>query len=108
MRMCTRCNIEMLEGFDLKIDGGGYGLNLIAKHKMFGSRLGVPNVAVCSECGEISIYLEDVEKIKEVEKARVKKAPEEASPAEAPKEEVADDTPAPPEEPPIPPADPPE
>ncbi len=101
MRMCTRCNIEMLEGFDIKIDGGGYGLGLVAKHKMFGSRLGKPSVAVCSQCGEISIYMEDIEKIQDVEKSRIKKdAPVEAS--------AAEDAPPPPEEPPIPPAEPPE
>ena len=32
--------------------------------KLFGGRIGKPNVAICPACGEVSIYLDDIEKLK--------------------------------------------
>lgn len=54
----------MIEGLDFKIDGAGYGITLVENEKIFAKRIGKPKVAVCPNCGEISIYLEDTRSIK--------------------------------------------
>ena len=65
MRKCIRCGSEMKEGCTIKIEGAGYGIVMSSdENKLFGSRLGKPKVAICPECGEVSIYVEDIEKLK--------------------------------------------
>lgn len=34
------------------------------KNKLFGDRIGRPEVAICPKCGEVSVYMKDVEKLK--------------------------------------------
>ena len=34
------------------------------ENKWWGGRIGTPKVAVCPNCGEVSIYLEDVDKLR--------------------------------------------
>jgi hypothetical protein len=34
------------------------------ENALFKGRIGKPKVAICSECGEVSIYVEDVDKLK--------------------------------------------
>ena len=42
-----------------------YGMVLSSdEKKLVGGRLGKPKVAICPKCGEVSIYLEDLEKLK--------------------------------------------
>ena len=54
----------MKEGCAIKIEGSGNGIVLSADAaKLFGGRIGKPNVAICPACGEVSIYLEDVSKL---------------------------------------------
>lgn len=65
MRTCIRCGAEMVENCGIKVQGGGYGIVLTNdENKLFGGRMGAPRVAVCPVCGELSIYLEDVAKLK--------------------------------------------
>ena len=64
MRKCIRCHAEMIENYDIKVQGAGYGIVLAASEKIFADRLGKPKVAVCPDCGEISIYIEDSSKLK--------------------------------------------
>lgn len=65
MRKCLRCGSEMKEGCDIRIEGAGNGIVLSADAaKLFGGRIGKPSVAICPECGEVSIYLEDVSKLR--------------------------------------------
>ena len=55
----------MKEGCAIKIEGGGNGIVLSAdENKLFGGRIGKPKVAICPNCGEVSIYIEDLEKLK--------------------------------------------
>lgn len=55
----------MVENCGIKVQGGGYGIVLTNdENKLFGGRMGAPRVAVCPVCGELSIYLEDVAKLK--------------------------------------------
>ena len=65
MRKCIRCGNEMKEGCAIKIEGGGNGIVLSAdENKLFGGRIGKTKVAICPNCGEVSIYIEDLEKLK--------------------------------------------
>ena len=65
MRKCLRCGAERKENCDLRVQGAGYGVVLSTdESKLFGDRIGKPKVAVCPQCGEISLYIEDVEKLR--------------------------------------------
>ena len=65
MRKCLRCGAEMKENCDLRVQGAGYGVVLSTdESKLFGGRIGKPKVAVCPQCWEISLYLDDVEKLR--------------------------------------------
>lgn len=63
MRNCIRCQAEMVENCDIKIQGAGHGIVLSSTEKTFAKRLGKPKVAICPNCGEVSIYIEDVDKL---------------------------------------------
>jgi len=55
----------MKENCAIRIERGGYGIVLSSDgSKLFGGRMGKPKVAICPECGEVSIYLEDAQKLK--------------------------------------------
>ena len=62
MRKCIRCNREMQESFDVKVEGAAYGLK-ITKPGIFKENLGKVHSAICPECGYIEFYLEDTQKI---------------------------------------------
>ncbi len=48
----------------IKVEGAGYGIVMSSdENKLFGGRIGKPKVAICPKCGEVSIYVEDVEKL---------------------------------------------
>ena len=65
MRKCIRCGAEMQENCDIRVQGAGYGVVLSSDEaRLFGGRMGKPAVAICPECGEVSIYLENLEKLK--------------------------------------------
>lgn len=65
MRKCIRCGAEMKEECGIRVEGTGYGIVLASdENKLFGGRKGKPKVAVCPECGEVSIYLEDPKRLK--------------------------------------------
>ncbi len=63
MRKCYRCNIKMAEGFDLKVEGGAYGIKISDGKGVFAKRIEKPKVAICPKCGEISLYIENVDRI---------------------------------------------
>ena len=56
MRKCIRCECEMRENYDVKVEGGAYGLK-ITKPGIFKDNLGKVHVAVCPECGYLEFYL---------------------------------------------------
>lgn len=65
MRTCIRCNSNMMENCGIKVKGAGYGIVLTDdEDKVWGGRMGTPKVAICPKCGEVSIYLEDIQKLK--------------------------------------------
>lgn len=60
MRICRQCECEMVEGFDIKVEGGGYGIKVAKGTGIFAKRIEKPKVAICPECGEISLYIENL------------------------------------------------
>lgn len=64
MRNCLRCGAEMQEGCTVKVEGTGYGVVLSTEeNKLFSGRIGKPRVAICPQCGEVSIYLKDTDRL---------------------------------------------
>jgi len=64
MRQCIRCKAEMVEDLIIR-DSGDATRIVINTQGFFGKNLGKVKAAVCPECGEISIYLDDLTKLKE-------------------------------------------
>ena len=64
MRQCIRCKTEMVEDLIIR-DAGDATRIIVTNDKFFGKTLGKVRAAVCPECGEISIYLEDTDKLKD-------------------------------------------
>lgn len=55
----------MRENCTIKVAGAGYGLVMSTEEdKLFKGRIGGPKVAICPECGEVSIYVEDLDTVK--------------------------------------------
>lgn len=64
MRKCIRCGEDMLENYVIKSQGGLYGVRINSdRDKIFGKNMGEPNVAICPNCGEISLYLDNSGKL---------------------------------------------
>lgn len=63
MRICKHCQSDMIEGFDIKVEGGAYGIVIAKSDAVFAKRLGKPNVAICPKCGELSLYIPDIDKL---------------------------------------------
>lgn len=63
MRTCQRCKVEMIEGFDIKVEGAAYGIKVSDGNSFFARRIGKPKVAICPLCGEISFYIDRLEEI---------------------------------------------
>lgn len=63
MRICKQCNSEMINGFDIKVDGAGYGIKITKNSTIFSKKIEKPKVAICPKCGEVSLYIEKLEKI---------------------------------------------
>jgi len=65
MRKCLRCETEMAENLDVKVEGGAYGIK-ITQQGIFKDNLGKVKCAVCPECGYLETYVENTEKIKKL------------------------------------------
>ena len=63
MRTCNRCNTEMIEDLGISIEGSRYRVNLVDDERkiLFRKTLGRIKAAVCPKCGEISLYVENVD-----------------------------------------------
>lgn len=66
-RRCPRCNIEMIEDYDIKVEGAGYGIKL-TKQGLLTANLGKILCAVCPECGYLETYIVDTTKLKKRQK----------------------------------------
>ena len=72
MRMCIRCNAEMVENCGIKVEGHAYRVILIDdERKWWGGRIDTPKVAICPKCGEVSLYIEDVEQLRKLASKKV-------------------------------------
>jgi predicted nucleic-acid-binding Zn-ribbon protein len=67
-RKCIRCQSDTVEGFDIKIEGGGYGIKITSTTGVFAKRIEKPKVAICPQCGEISLYIKNLDEVKDIEK----------------------------------------
>lgn len=66
MRTCKRCNTKMVKGFDLIVENELNGLVVTKGSGWRAKRLEKPKLAICSDCGEISLYIEGLEEVKEM------------------------------------------
>ena len=65
MRKCMRCGAEMREDCVIRQSDNACGLVIVKGGGLFGKTVGKVRAAVCPECGEISLYVEETEKLKE-------------------------------------------
>lgn len=66
MRKCVRCQTDLVENCSIKVEGAGYGIVMATDDKrLFPNRIGKPRVAICPNCGEVSIYIEHVDAFNE-------------------------------------------
>ena len=65
MRKCIRCNTEMVEDLDIKVEGGAYRIK-ITQQGLFKDNLGKLKCAVCPKCGFAETYIQDISKIKKL------------------------------------------
>ena len=63
MRKCIRCDVEMIEDLDVKVEGVAYDLK-VTEQGIFKNNLGKIKCAVCPKCGYTETYIEDTSKIK--------------------------------------------
>ncbi len=57
MRKCIRCEVELKENFDVKVEGAAYGLK-ITKPGIFKETLGKVHCGARPSCGYIEFYLD--------------------------------------------------
>ncbi|MCD7981220.1 MAG: hypothetical protein LUF32_02720 [Clostridiales bacterium] len=66
MRECLRCGAQMIDGGCLLDSADASQTSVsINRRKPMRSSLGNPTVAVCPRCGEVSVYIPDIEKHRE-------------------------------------------
>lgn len=63
MRKCLRCGSEMKEDCVLRGNFDSDTLTLYKRKKFIGGRIGGVTAAVCPQCGEVSLYVDDTEKL---------------------------------------------
>lgn len=61
MRICKNCNIEMIEGYKIKVNNATLLAHISISGESFNEK---PRVAICPKCGEVSIYVENIKGIK--------------------------------------------
>lgn len=64
MRICSQCQSEMVEGFGVRVERTGYGIQIVRGTGLFAKRMEKPKVAICPKCGEVSMYVEILEEIR--------------------------------------------
>ncbi|WP_243414877.1 nucleic acid-binding protein [Sporosalibacterium faouarense] len=47
MRICTQCQSEVIEGFDVKVESVGHGIKIASGTGVFANRMEKPKVAIC-------------------------------------------------------------
>jgi hypothetical protein len=62
MRECIRCKTEMIENLIVR-DSNDASRLVLTNDKFFAKVFGKVKAAACPNCGEISIYIEDTDKL---------------------------------------------
>lgn len=62
MRKCLRCGKDMIEGYSIREDSEAAEIQLVESEELLAKRIR-PKVAVCPGCGEVSVYIENIEKL---------------------------------------------
>ena len=65
MRKCQKCGASMKLDLRLKVSGGGYGIVVHVDEKQKAKIIDDVKVAVCPECGNIEMYLENLTNLKD-------------------------------------------
>ena len=65
MRKCVKCGKVMVSDLRLKVNGGGYGIVVRVDEKQKTTIIDDVKVAVCPECGNIEMYLENLTNLKD-------------------------------------------
>lgn len=63
MRTCLRCGKEMIEGYTIREESEAAQIQLVESEALLAKRI-QPKVAVCPDCGEVSVYVENIEKLR--------------------------------------------
>lgn len=65
MRKCLRCDEYMIEDYNFTIWGFGSDYIHIKKNNKKNEAFsGEPKLAICPNCGEVSVYIQDTSKLK--------------------------------------------
>lgn len=51
MRICKQCDSQMVNGFDIKVDGTSYGIKITKSSAIFSEIIEKHKVAICPKCG---------------------------------------------------------
>ena len=65
MRKCAKCGKVMVSDLRIKVNGGGYGIVVRVDEKQKATIIDDVKVAVCLECGNIEMYLENLTNLKD-------------------------------------------
>lgn len=65
MRKCIRCNVEMIEDLDVKVEGSACGLK-VTQQGVFKDNLGKFKCAVCPKCGYLETYIQNTSKFNKI------------------------------------------
>ena len=65
MRKCEKCGTVMRADLRLKVNGGGYGIVVDVDEKQKTTTIDDVKVAVCPECGQTEMYLEDLTNLRD-------------------------------------------
>ena len=63
MRKCLRCGVDMIEGYTIREESEAAQIQLVESEELLAKRI-QPKVAVCPACGEVSVYIENIEKLR--------------------------------------------
>ncbi len=66
MRKCIRCGAEMIEGCGVRQSDSACGVVIMESEKFFAKTIGRLKAAVCPECGEVSLYIDQTETLKHI------------------------------------------